>query len=135
MSEKISYRMADGKMVELEVSDEFAAGYAEFEHEEKKRTWRDKKRKHKEVSLEMLMERGYDFPDPINRSPEEMYIEKQEVRISVLGNLTEYQKRVATKYYAEHKGISQIAREEGVSKQTISRLLDKIKDKIVSQFS
>lgn len=132
MSTKIKYMIQNGEVVELEVSKFFAAEYARLEREEKRRHWREKKRG--DISLDMLFERGYDFPDPVNQNPEEMSIDREEMMLSVLCGLTEYQKRVAIKYFVEHKTHLMIAKEEGVSRQTISRLIAKVKNKIISQF-
>ena len=120
MSKKIEYKLFDGKIVELDVSDEFAERYAEFEHDEKRRYRNEKERKweagYKEVSLDGLVSMGFDWPDPVNGNPEDIVIAHSEIAIATLGNLTDYQKRVAAKYYSDNKPLSQIAREEG--KQT-----------------
>lgn len=54
----IIYKFADGHTEEIEVSDEVAAAFAQLEKYEKK-VERKETRRH--VSLNLLMENGYDF--------------------------------------------------------------------------
>ena len=54
----ITYKFADGHTKEIEVSDEVAAAFAQLEKYEKK-VERKETRRH--VSLNLLMENGYDF--------------------------------------------------------------------------
>lgn len=60
----ITYKFADGHSEEIEVSDEVAAAFAQLEKYEKK-VERKETRRH--VSLNLLMENGFDFSvdDPI----------------------------------------------------------------------
>ncbi|MDR1093724.1 MAG: hypothetical protein LBL66_06210 [Clostridiales bacterium] len=125
----IKYKMADGRVEEIEVTDEFAAKYAEFEQEEQRRVWREQRRKRREVSLERLMASGWDIADPVNRDPLELLIEQESPRLPLFTDLTDYQRRVAVKFFVEHRTHGQIAREEGVSQQAISKLIKKSKTK------
>ena len=54
----ISYKFADGHTEEIEVSDEVAAAFAQLEKYEKK-VERKETRRH--ISLNLLMENGFDF--------------------------------------------------------------------------
>ena len=54
----ITYKFADGHSEEIEVSDEVAAAFAQLEKYEKK-VERKETRRH--VSLNLLMENGFDF--------------------------------------------------------------------------
>jgi DNA-directed RNA polymerase specialized sigma subunit len=130
----IKYKMADGRVEEIEVTDEFAAKYAEFEQEEQRREWREEKRRKREVSLDGLAASGKEIADPINRDPLELLIEREEPDLPLFTGLTEYQRRVAAKFFVEHKTHRQIAREEGVSHQTITRLIGKIQEKVIGTF-
>lgn len=130
----IKYKMADGAIEEIEVSDDFAEKYAEFEQEEQRRVWREQRRKRREVSLERLMASGWDIPDPVNRDPLELLIERERPELPLFTGLTEYQRRVAVKFYVEHKTHEQIAAEEGVSHQAITKLIKKIQSKVITAF-
>jgi DNA-directed RNA polymerase specialized sigma subunit len=130
----INYQFADGHCEDIEVTEEFAKNYAEFAKDEQRRIWRENKRKKREVSLERLMSSGWDVPDPVNRDPQEMYIEQERPVLPHFIGLTEYQRRVAVKYFVEHRTHEQIAREEKVSQQAITKLIHKIQTKIVAAF-
>lgn len=127
----IKYKFTDGHIEDVEVTDEFAEKYAEFEKEERRRVWREKKRARREVSLEQRMAKGWDIADPINRDPLELFIEKERTELPLFTGLTEYQLRVAEKYFVEHKTHRQIAEEEGVSHPAITKLIAKIQKKII----
>ena len=127
-------KTADGTFVEIEVSDEFAAKYAEFEKDEQRRVWREQRRKRREVSLERLMASGWDIADPVNRDPLELLVEREQenIELPLFTGLTDYQRRVAVKFFIEHKTHEQIAGEEGVSQQAISKLIKKIQSKVIT---
>jgi DNA-directed RNA polymerase specialized sigma subunit len=133
----IKYQMADGHYEDVEVTDEFAAAYAEFEKQEYRREKREKRaRQRHERSFEVLVESGWDKIDPINRDPLELLIEKEDANpdLPLFTGLTDYQRRVAVKYFVEHKTHKQIAAEEGVSQQAITKLIHKIQNKVISTF-
>jgi len=130
----INYKMADGHVEKIEVDDEFAAKYAEFEQDERRRIWRENKRKKREVSLERLMASGWDIPDPVNRDPLELLIEREQPQLPLFTGLTEYQRRVAVKFFVEHKTHKQIAKEEKVARPVITKLIHKIQKKIIRAF-
>jgi DNA-directed RNA polymerase specialized sigma subunit len=132
----ISYRFADGHVEDVEVTEEFAVNYAKFEKEEQHRRWRENKRKARDVSLEAFTAKGGDIADPVNRNPLELIIEQEDENpdLPLFTGLTEYQRRVAVKYFVEHKPQEQIAHEEKVSQQAISNLIKKIEKKVISTF-
>jgi prepilin-type processing-associated H-X9-DG protein len=131
----INYTFADGHTEAIEVTEDFAENYAVFEIEEQRRVWREQRRKRREVSLEQLMSCGWDIADPVNRDPQEMYIGQERPVLPLFIGLTEYQRRVAVKFFVEHKTHGQIAREEKVSKQAIAKLIKKIQGKVVGAFA
>jgi DNA-directed RNA polymerase specialized sigma subunit len=130
----INYRTAGGHTEKIEVTDEFAARYAEIEKEERRREWRDGKRKKREVSLEELAVSGRDIADPINRDPMELFMERDEPELPLFTGLTEYQRRVAVRFFVEHKSQAEIAKEEGVSRMSICRIINKAQEKIIGAF-
>lgn len=57
----INYQFADGHTEEIEVTEEVAAAFEELQKYEKK-VERKETRRH--ISLDMLKEKGFEFPDP-----------------------------------------------------------------------
>lgn len=49
------------------------------------------------------MASGWDIPDPVNRDPLELLIEREQPELPLFTDLTGYQRRVAVKFFAEHK--------------------------------
>jgi hypothetical protein len=131
----IKYTFADGHAEDVEVTEAFAAKYAKLERSEQRRIWREEKRQQREVSLERLAELDWDAPDPVNRDPQEMYAERECPRLPLFVGLTEYQQRVAVKFFVEHKTHERIAGEENVSKQAITKLIGKIQKKVINTFA
>jgi hypothetical protein len=127
----INYRFSDGHCEDIEVTQGFAAKYAEFAQAEKRRFWRESKRKRHEVSLEKLTETGWDTPDPINCDPQDRDATPPEPASPQFIGLTEYQRRVAFKFFIKHETHEQIAREEKVSRQAITSLIRKIQNKVI----
>jgi DNA-directed RNA polymerase specialized sigma24 family protein len=130
----IKYKMADGRIEKIEVTEEFAAKYEEFEKEEQRRIWRERWHARNELALEELMILRREIADPVNCDPLELLIEKDEIELPLFTGLTKYQRRVAVKCFVERKTHRQIAKEEGVSHQSITRLIQKIQKKAVCTF-
>ena len=130
----ISYPYDDG-FIEIEVDDEFAEKYARLEEEEDLREKRDKHRKKREHSLEWYRAMGWDCPDYKSKTPEEIYIgkEEREEKENRFIGLTDYQRRVAVKFFIEHRSQADIAREEKVSRMSICRLIAKIQKKVIKR--
>ena len=133
------YEFADGHMENIEVTDEFAYKYEKMEKREKYINWRE--RQLHPIHIDALDPEQQDAEDPVHRNPEELILrqEREEVlnrleerrrELPILNCLTDYQKRVAIKHYIEHKSQVQIAKEEGVDKSAINRLMKKIQGKI-----
>ena len=80
------------------------------------------------------MASGWDIPDPVNRDPLELLIEREQPELPLFTDLTEYQRRVAVKFFVENKTHEQIAREEGVSQPAVTKLIKKIQKKIINAF-
>ena len=49
------------------------------------------------------MASGWDIPDSVNRDPLELLIEREQPELPLFTDLTGYQRRVAVKFFAEHK--------------------------------
>lgn len=120
-----------GKKVYLEVMDEVAAAYRECLREE----WRGNAKEHYHIiSLDAAVAAGHDFADERERIDETLLLEEEMVAQKVLlGKLTEalssltpLQRATLHKVYALHMSQVAIAREEGVSKQIISKRLIRI---------
>jgi hypothetical protein len=86
-----------------------------------------------EVSLEYLTASGSDIPDPVNRDPLELLIEQERPDLPLFTGLTEYQRRVAVKFFVEHKSKAMIAQEENCSEAAVREIIKKITRKIIKQ--
>lgn len=88
----ITYRFADGTREEVEVTEEFAAEYAEMEHKD---ALIERKETRRHQSLDKSLEHGFDIPDPQANISEE--IERRELSEEIrkaLHKLTEKQRTV-----------------------------------------
>lgn len=88
------------------------------------------------MSLDGLAVSGKDIPDPENRDPLELLIEREEENIALplFTDLTDYQRRVAVKFFVEHKSQTTISKEEGVSRMSICRIISKVQKKVIVSF-
>lgn len=88
----ITYRFADGTTKAIEVTEEFAAEYAEMEHKD---ALIERKETRRHQSLDKSLEHGFDIPDPQANVSEE--IERRELSEEIrkaLHKLTEKQRTV-----------------------------------------
>lgn len=113
----ITYRFADGTTREIEVTEEFAAEYAEMEHKdaliERKET-----RRHR--SLDKSLEHGFDIPNPQANVSEE--IERRELSEEIhkaLDILTEKQRMVFELYVSEGLSFRVIGERLGLGTYTV----------------
>lgn len=134
------YKFADGHVEDVECTEEFKRKYEKMLKKQKYSNWRE--RQLQPLYIDGVNVEEEDIADPVNRSPEEIFIEQEkeaaifnweETQSELLfEGLTEYQSRVAFKYYTERKSQSEIAKEEGVNKGSICKIIKKIQKKICS---
>lgn len=133
----IVYRFADRHMEEIEVTEEFALGYALLQDEAEREKERQKKRRKKLVSLEHLMSKGWDFPDPNAVDPLESLVAKEQNEITLVSLadfLTDKQKEVMSLYYEKRYKKSEIARKLNISKNAVQHHLEDAAKKILKNF-
>ena len=123
----VNYRLADGKVIQVEVNEEVA----KFLEEDKKRLWREKKQDKANTSISSIEEReeqGEQIADENTPSPEELLIaEEDELEEAIkseklkeaIEQLNPRQQEVLKLYYYDGLSYQQIASRIGVSKQAI----------------
>ena len=134
---KISYKLAEGKRVEIEVTEEFAKEYEQMQRIEQRREMRDKKRARKTVSLDFLMENGIEIADD-SPNPLDLLIEKEESAqslISLADFLTARQKQIMELYFVVGYTKAEISRILKLSKPTVKQHLSEATKKILKNFS
>ena len=113
----LRYRFCDGKIAECEVSEEFAAEYAELEHKEKL-TERKETRRHQ--SLDKSMEHGFDVPDPNADTQTEIErLELSEKIQKALHKLTDKQRSVFLHYILDGLSFREIGDRLGIAKNVV----------------
>ena len=124
---KISYEI-NGALVEVEVTDEFAALYEQMD-EEDKRVNRKETRRHQ--SLETLVEGGFQIADP-DSDLEETLIKQYDIdRLHrALAVLTDDQKWLVEQVFYYGRKQSEIAAELGVCKQALNNRITRVIKKI-----
>ena len=134
---KISYKLAEGKRVEIEVTEEFAKEYEQMQRIEQRREMRDKKRARRTVSLDFLMENGIEIADD-SPNPLDLLIEKEESAqslISLADFLTARQKQIMELYFVVGYTKAEISRILKLSKPTVKQHLSEATKKILKNFS
>ncbi len=126
----IYYKDADGKEISVEVTDEVAQAY----HESRRKEWRgNAKERYHTVSLDAVTDAGHEFEDE-SASIDVLTREEDEAARRALvetlreavAHLTPLQRATLHKLYVLHMSQSDIAREEGVARQIISKRLIRI---------
>lgn len=133
----INYKFADGHTEEIEVTEEFANGYAKLQKKEERYKEREKKRRRKTVSLESIMSKGWDTADPNATDPLLALIKKEQNEITLItlaDFLTDRQKEVMTLYYEKGYIKSEIARKLSISKNAVQHHLEDAAKKILRNF-
>lgn len=118
-------RIYDGtNYTDVEVTEEFAAQYAEMEHRE---YLVNRKETRRHQSLDKSMEHGYDVADPkVNISEQ---VEQQELTDNLhkaISALLPEQQRLLRQVYFEYIPQKEIARRENVSTVAIHNRLERI---------
>lgn len=130
--QKIKYEFADGTTSEIEVTDEIYSVHLEIVQQERRLYWRESRR---QTSLEYLTEQGAEFIDTA-ATPLDEYIQKENTEHTekIIAALSERQRALLQKVFYEEKTITQVARELGLNKSSISRQLQTIYKKIKKLF-
>ncbi|MCR5193678.1 MAG: sigma-70 family RNA polymerase sigma factor [Bacteroidales bacterium] len=120
----VNYKLADGKVIQVEVSEEVA----KFLQEDKQKHWKQNKQDKRNLSLEAIEEQGDQIIDESAQSPEEILLaEEQELEDAIMdGRLKEAiaqldsrQQKIVNMYFFENMSFSQIAFGFGVSKMAM----------------
>ena len=123
----------NGKMIDIEVTEEFAKQYKQIETEEK-RINRKETRRHQ--SLEKYMEKGFNVADERVDIEEAMFYQESINELySIIKALPMKEKSIIFAYYFESKTFEQIAKEHNVQKPAISKHLKRILEKIKNFYS
>ncbi len=122
---------ADGRKVIVEVTDDVAVAYRESMREE----WRgDAKERYHTISLGAVADAGHEFADE-NACIEDVLIREEDDAArhvlfkklrDALQSLAPLQKKTLYKVYVLHMSQSEVAREEGVARQIVSKRLIRI---------
>jgi RNA polymerase sigma-70 factor (ECF subfamily) len=125
---KIKYEI-NGKFIDIEVTDEFAAQYEQIEAEEKRI---DRKETRRHQSLNALVDGGFQVVDP-DSDIEEQLVNQNDIDLlhRALTILTDEQKWLVEQVFYCGRKQSDIAAELGICKQAlnnrIARIIKKIK--------
>ena len=134
----INYKFSDGHIGEIEVTEKFAREYEKIEREFNLNEQREKKRaSRKRVSLELLIESGWDIVDPNAADPLEVLMEKEQNKITLItlaDFLTARQKEVMTLYYEKGYTKVEIAKKLAISKNAVQHHLEDAAKKILRNF-
>lgn len=127
---KITYKFADGTISEVEVSEELGQAITTSRREEE--NYERKMRYHCPISIDQLEYQGIEFADP--DTPFSLYERKlkeqkqKAINDFVMSHLTETQRRRILKL-SEGMSVCEIADEEGVAHQVISKSIEGIRKK------
>lgn len=128
---KIQYEI-NGKIVELEVEDSFAAQYEIINQESKRNDWKhDWRNRKNNTSLEVLEENGFQFISTELPADECMEIQEElDALRKALSLLKEFDRILIERIYFNGEKAVDIAKELGVGKSAISNRLERIFKKI-----
>ena len=124
---KINYTTADGKTIELEVSDEVGSFYLGSVEAEKKNT-RKETRRDRHTSLESFTYEDARFFDSGTDILTDFI--DSEVVSRAMANLTERQQYLIRKIYLEGWKFTEIAALEGVDESAIRHAVKRAKDRL-----
>lgn len=134
----INYKFSDVHIGKIEVTEKFAREYEKIDREFNLNEQREKKRaSRKLVSLERLIESGWDIADPNAVDPLEVLIEKDQNKITLItlaDFLTARQKEVMTLYYEKGYTKVEIAKKIAISKNAVQHHLEDAAKKILRNF-
>ena len=127
----VNYKLADGKVIQVEVNEEVA----KFLQEDKQKHWKQNKQEKHNLSIEAIEEQGDQLIDETAQSPEEILLaEEQELEDAILNGrlkdaiskLNPRQQEILKLYYFEGKTQEEIATIFGVSHVAILKMLKRI---------
>lgn len=134
----INYKFTDGHIEKIEVTEKIAYEYEKIDREFNLNEQREKKRaSRKLISLERLIESGWDLADPNAADPLEVLIEKEQNKITLItlaDFLTARQKEVMTLYYEKGYTKVEIAKKLAISKNAVQHHLEDAAKKILRNF-
>ena len=132
---KIKYEI-NGKIVELEVEDSFAAQYEIINQESKRNDWKhDWRNRKNNTSLEVLEENGFQFISTELPADERMESQEEiEALRKALMQLSDEERILIERVYFKGEKHSVIAAEFGVDRTTIVKRIQKILKKIEKIF-
>lgn len=120
----IKYFM-NGKLVDIEVTEEFAKQYERIVAEEKRLSWKNAKRS--ESSLEVLLDAGFQAVDPTENVEEHFFSEFERQRvIDALKQLEPAQRWLIEQVFFYDRKQIDIANELGVRPNALHNKLDRI---------
>lgn len=137
----IKYQFTDGHTEEIEVSEEIAATFEELQKYEKK-VERKETRRH--ISLDMLKEKGFEFPDPNGHIIDAIDKREAEARAKLAKRKRQLERLLThrqTEAYFKFKYLKitkvEIAKSMGVTEGAVRKLIAKAEinlPKIMEEF-
>jgi RNA polymerase sigma factor (sigma-70 family) len=124
---KVKYVLADGRTVEVEVTEEVAR--ALVDHRRADESAARVSRRHNEASLDEFRDE-YDWePADLTKCVETQVIQRERASAlwSAIAGLTEKQRELVIMYYFEDKTERQIASLLGINRSNVNRRLETIK--------
>lgn len=128
---QIYYRNGEGKLVTIDVSEEFAKTY----RKELQKEWRDTAyQNYYSISLDQITDAGHDFADKRENLEENFMAHEDEMdktdKLSILAaalaTLSPDQRELVDKVYLHGEAQEDIAKQQNVCKQAISNRLHRI---------
>lgn len=118
-------RLYDGTAFkEIEVTEEFAAAYAEMEHRE---YLINRKETRRHQSLDKSLEHGFDVPDPSENIYEKVErSERNRELYRAIALLPSEHQKLLRQVYFEYISQTEIAEKQGVTKSAINKRLSRI---------
>lgn len=124
----INYKFVDGTIKSIEVEEKFYEEYEKLEIETK-RLNRKETRRH--ISINIFEEQGVEFKDD-SSNLEDLIINKENEQrvISAIKKLNQKQQNLVQKVFYDNKSLTEIAKEENVSKSAITQQMKVIYRKL-----
>ena len=120
--QKIKYTFADGTTNEIEVTEEFAAQYADMEHKD---ALIERKETRRHQSLDRSMENGFDVADPRADTAEQAELRELSANVhNALHKLTDKQRAVVLLHVLDGLSFREIGERLGLSRYTVRDYYD-----------
>ncbi|MDR0850767.1 MAG: sigma-70 family RNA polymerase sigma factor [Christensenellaceae bacterium] len=125
---QIIYRFCDGTKNTVDVTYEVYEIHKEIEQMEKRNHWKETRR---HISMTVFNDNGIEFEDPDSDIVENIIKEEEEQKLKyAISQLLPQQQDLIEKIFYSGKTITEIAKDEGVSKPAILDRLSKIYKKM-----